>query len=152
VPRYPDDSSVVSLADRSLSSISGTSPARTRILPTQPPDSSKSGRPTLGAVLDILMHMPSGHMPETGSVRRPRLSSPPHILALLAIQFSKSVFCSQTLSDPPGLLSKSQPPQNNRCPSRPSTRLSRLGHRARKARKLQAFNAESCTAYVGYFA
>jgi hypothetical protein len=133
VPLRPDDSSVVSYADRSLSSISGTSPARTRILPPQPPDSSKSGRSTLGAVPDILMRMPSGHTPEIGSVRRPRLSSPPHILALLAIQFSKSVSCRRPFRTFGILFHQVSAPQNNRCPPRPSTRLSRLGHRARRA-------------------
>ncbi len=77
-----------------------------------PPAFEKSGRPTLGAVPDISPHE------RNSSIFRSRLSSPPHILALLAIQFSKSLFHTRYQA------------QNNRCPPRPSTWLSRLGHRA----------------------
>lgn len=84
----------------------------TRTLPTVPPALSKSGRPMLGAVPDISPHERSS------SIFRSRLSGPPHILALLAIQFSKSLFHARYQA------------QNNRCPPRPSTWLSRLGHRA----------------------
>lgn len=73
----------------------------TRILPPLPPAFEKSGRPRSGAVSDISPH-------ERFAVARFHMHqpvSPPHILALLAIQFSKSLFCARLR------------PQNNRCPT-----------------------------------